>query len=270
MNIAFIGYGNMARALIQGFEKNKALTISAASPSLKTGQVGSLRCYADNKAAIGRHTDTLFLTVKPAKMAEVLSEIGPFIPPEAVVISVAAGVNLAFIQSFCSRGQAIIRCMPNLPHAVGLGATPLAANQALTAAQKQRVEALFQSAGIYTWVDEAALNAFTAVSGSGPAYVFLFIEAMVDAATKLGLKEAEATDFVSQTVHGAAVLLQESGLSARALREKVTSPAGTTAAALGVLQAQGFAMLIDSAVKAAFNRANELGSIDTASKKPKN
>lgn len=263
MNIAFIGYGNMARALIQGFEKNKTLTLRAASPSLKPGQIGSLSCYCDNKAAIAG-ADILFLTVKPAKMADVLSEIGPLIPPKAVVISVAAGVSLSFIQSFCVKEQAIIRCMPNLPHAVRLGATPLAANQALTAAQKQQVEALFQSAGIYTWVNEAQLNAFTAVSGSGPAYVFLLIEALVAAATKLGIEEAQATDFVSQTVQGAAVLLQESGLSAKALREKVTSPAGTTAAALDVLQAKGFSMVIDSAVNAAFNRANELGSIDTA------
>lgn len=269
MKITFIGYGNMARALIQGFEKNPTLHIHTASPSLTTGQQGAVFTHSDNKAAIAQ-ADFVFLTVKPAKMAEVLHEIGQALPPQAVLLSVAAGVSLEFIQSFCRPQQAIIRCMPNLAHAVGQGATPLVANEALTPTQRQQVATLFEQAGMYAWVREDQLNAFTAVSGSGPAYVFLFIEALVNGAIQLGLDAEMARDFVRQTLRGAVTLWETSGLSAQALREKVTSPAGTTAAAIAVLQAQGFESLVESAMKAAFERAKELGSIDTASKKQKN
>jgi pyrroline-5-carboxylate reductase len=151
--------------------------------------------------------------------------------------------------------------MPNIPIAVDQGATPLIANAYVTSKQKRLVTQLFQASGLITWIaNENDIDSFTALSGSGPAYVFLFMEAMIKAAQKLGLSKEIARAFTLQTVIGAANLAKNSTIDVSVLRKKVTSPSGTTAAALDILQQQGFDELIFQAMKAACERSQQLGS----------
>lgn len=260
MNIAFIGYGNMAQAIMAGLGTPEKHQLFAASPSLQPGFRNHICFHRDNLAVIDG-ADVIILAVKPAKVADVLTEIGHKIPQKTVLLSIAAGLSLNTLQSFCKTSQAIVRCMPNTPLAVGKGAIPMIANQHLNKIQKKRVERIFKHAGMMTWLnDESLMDAFTALSGSGPAYVFLFIEAITAGAVNLGLTPALAEAFALQTASGAIRLLEETGLSPSELRAKVTSPAGTTAAALAVLQQEGFEELLSKAMLAAASRAKELGA----------
>ncbi|KTD61518.1 pyrroline-5-carboxylate reductase [Legionella spiritensis] len=262
MNISFIGYGNMARAIIDGLQTNHTHNLSVASPSLQPGRDEHFTTDCDNLAVI-KDADVIVLAVKPAKMGDVLTQIGHDIPEQAVLVSVAAGIDLAWIASFCNEKQAIVRAMPNIALSAGKGATPLVANEHLDILQKKRAETIFNGAGIIRWLDdESLLNAYTAVSGSGPAYVFLFVEAMTRAAEKLGLDKEAALSFTTQTIHGALALMEQTGLSAFELRQQVTSPAGTTAAAIAVLQQREFDTILLKAMHAACERAKQLGSID--------
>lgn len=259
MTICFIGYGNMAKAIAQGLIKKKQYTLAAAAPSLTKGiNKEKIHTYFDNKEAI-KDADVLILAVKPDKMPAVLEEIASELPPNCLIISVVTGLSLSWFAPFLSADQAIIRSMPNTPSAIGLGATPMIANDATTAEQKKQAEAIFSSIGITTWLNqEAEIDSFTALSGSGPAYVFLFLEAMIDAGKKMGLEESITKTFSLQTLKGALQLAEESPLTLAQLRAKVTSPNGTTAAALKVLEGQ-LETLMNNAMQAAKHRAQELG-----------
>lgn len=258
--ICFIGYGNMAKAIAQGLYKNPIWELFATSPSLPIGITSEGITTHPNNCAYISDADIIFIAVKPMYVETVLNELKTQLPSSCIVVSVATGINLAKLASNCLPNQPIIRCMPNTPAAVGKAATPLIANGAVTNGQKQDVELIFSSLGITTWLnDEEKMDAFTAVSGSGPAYVFYFIEAMISAAEKIGLDSTVATSFTLQTVAGSLALLEKTGLSANELRKKVTSPAGTTAAAIGILEQQGFEQLIQQAIQAAHTRAQQLG-----------
>ncbi|MDP1601908.1 MAG: pyrroline-5-carboxylate reductase [Legionella sp.] len=261
MKISFIGFGNMAKAIAKGLCQNKALKISAASPSLPAAvNSEGITTHFENLAIV-KEANVLILAVKPANVTTVLAEIKPAIPKSCIVLSIAAGISLAKLADFCPPKQPIVRCMPNTPMAVGSGATALIANSFVTNTQKRTVEALFQYSGITAWVSkEAEMNAITALSGSGPAYVFLFIEAMINAAQHLGLDEELARDFALQTIAGAVSLMEKSNEKPEILRKKVTSPAGTTAAAIAILQQQKFEELIFSAMQAAYLRAEQLST----------
>lgn len=260
MKLCFIGFGNMAKAIAHSLYQQDKYQISASSPSLEEGlSPEGLRTYADNTSAVAQ-ADLVILAVKPAKVAEVLESIKTALPQQSLLISVAAGVSLSLLEQHCPTGQAIIRSMPNIPIAIAKGATPLIANARVSQAQRAWAEELFQYSGIISWVsDEQEIDAFTALSGSGPAYVFYFLEAMIDAAVKLGLNAEIAKRFALQTLSGAVELASDSPLAIAELRKKVTSPAGTTAAAITILEQQGFAQLVFEAMNAAHERARKLG-----------
>ncbi|TAL58593.1 MAG: pyrroline-5-carboxylate reductase [Legionella sp.] len=260
MKISFIGYGNMAKAMAQGLVNQKNYTLTAAAPSLPEGvnQLG-ICTFSDNKKAI-KDADVIILAVKPAQMETVLKEIIPHLPNNVLLITIAAGLSLSWFANYLPAQQALIRSMPNTPAAVGLAATPLCANSLCTAEQKQAAEHIFSSFGICTWINkEEHLDSFTALSGSGPAYVFLFLEAMTQAGVAMGLDEKVAESFALQTIKGSCALAEKSPLKVKELRKKVTSPGGTTAAALQVLEGKLEALMLQS-LQAAKQRAKELGS----------
>lgn len=261
MNISFIGFGNMAKAIARGLAKQGVHTLYASSPSLSLGiNKDKIHTHHDNKAFL-KAADVLILAVKPAQMSTVLEEIALLIPPHCLLISVAAGLNLDWFMQRCKVNQAIIRTMPNTAAAIGMSATPLIANKHTNAEQKKWAETIFSSIGLTAWADvEEELDTFTALSGSGPAYVFLFMESMINAAVALGLKEPIARAFTLQTIFGAINLAQSSELSLSELRTRVTSPGGTTAAALQVLHNQLDSLLL-AAMEAAKNRSHELGIV---------
>lgn len=259
MNICFIGYGNMAKAIASSLATNQQLHIFAASPSLPEGiSPEGIHTHYNNTAMIPK-ADVIIIAVKPTQVAHVIKEIRAFIPSSSVLVSIAAGVNLSQLNHLCPNNQAIIRCMPNTPIAVNQGASAFIANAHTSANQIELINSLFQCAGITVWVsDEQQINAITALSGSGPAYVFLFLESLIKAAEILGINHDTATSFATQTLRGALSLLEKSGESPQDLRKKVTSPAGTTAAAIAILQAQKFEHLVYLAMQAAYDRAKEL------------
>jgi pyrroline-5-carboxylate reductase len=259
-NISFIGYGNIAKAFVKGLSSYSHYHLRAASPSLSVGvDAYGVTTSPDNLAMLDG-VDLLILAVKPVKIAEVLTEIKSRIPPTALVISIVAGVSLSYLEQACLNDQAIVRAMPNIAMAVGQGATPLFANAFVTEKQKTMATALFQSFGESAWVEnEDEIDLLTALSGSGPAYLFLFLDAMATACEKLGLSKEIAKKFTLQTMMGAAVLAKESGLELSKLREKVTSKGGTTAAAIEVFETHDLKTTVLHAIKAAYQRAKDLG-----------
>ncbi|KTD08563.1 pyrroline-5-carboxylate reductase [Legionella jamestowniensis] len=260
MKISFIGFGNMAQAIAKGLVANKRYHILAAAPSLSNGMDEEGIITSSSNLEIIRNAEVIILAVKPDKAEIVLQEIGPSLPVHSLLISIAAGVKLHSLEKHCRKGQAIIRCMPNLAISIGKGATPLIANSNSNSQHKQWATELFENLALIHWTtNENDLNAFTALSGSGPAYVFLLMEAMIEAAKKLGLDEEVARAFTLQTVNGALGLAENNNNISR-LRQQVTSPGGTTAAALEILQTHNFQKLIHEAMDAAAKRAEMLSS----------
>lgn len=260
LKICFIGYGNIAKAIAKSLSNNAHYQLHAASPSLQV----SIDTYGitthHNNLAILNQADIIILAVKPDKMQDVLLQINPVIPKNCLVISVAAGLSLSWLEQHLPQEQAIIRSMPNIATTVKQGATPLIANQWVNNKQKDEATRLFECSGLIAWLEnENEMDIFTALSGSGPAYVFLFLEAMASAAIKLGLSKEMAKAFSLQTLIGAATLAGESQSEFSELRKKVTSPGGTTAAAIQVLQDQHMSQIIAKAIEAAYYRARELG-----------
>lgn len=257
MKISIIGFGNMAKAMAKNLLNNKSIQLRVAAPSLSIGiNADGIETYSDN-LAITPDADVIILAVKPALMRHVLEEIHPTLPTNCLIISVASGLKLDWF----ALNRPIVRAMPNIAAAMGQSATPLIANEWVTDAQKKLAEQLFSAMGMTTWVtEENQMDAFTALSGSGPAYVFLFIEAMANSAISLGLSKEIATSFALQTLQGALSLAKPGEHSVAELRAAVTSPAGTTAAAISVFTDRGFSELIHDAMQAAFERAKQLGS----------
>lgn len=249
----------MAQAIAKGLLHNKSNQLQASAPSLAVGinDLG-IKTNSDNLAVIA-DADVIILAVKPTYMATVLTEISANIPHHCLVISIAAGLSLPWFAKRIAN-TALVRAMPNMAAALGKSATPLIANHLVTEEQKQWTEQIFSSIGLYSWTKhEFDMDAFTALSGSGPAYIFMFMEAMIKAAVSLGIAENIAHTFALQTFKGSLSLITESKLSLHELRKSVTSPAGTTAAAIEVLTQHGFDELIFAAMKAASDRAAELG-----------
>lgn len=258
MKVSFIGYGNLAQAIARRLANHKEYTLAASSPSLSvTINSQNVHTHFDNKEII-KQAEIIILAVKPKLMSSILKEINPFLPPDSLLISVAAGLTLDWFKKHCNPKQAVIRTIPNTPAAIGQAATPMIANEFTSALQKQWAEQLFSHVGITTWAQkEDDMDSFTALSASGPAYVFLFIDALVQASQELGLDESIAKSFAIQMVSGAVALVKQSDLSLVELREKVATPGGTTAAALNVLHDK-MENLILSALTAAKHRSQEL------------
>jgi pyrroline-5-carboxylate reductase len=262
--IVFVGGGNMASALIGGLIARGAApsTLAAIDPSAEQRAALSARFGIATHAVAGGaalDAEVVILAVKPQQMQAAAAAAAPWIAGR-LVMSVAAGVRAADLSRWLGGHTRIVRTMPNTPALVGLGATGLAALPDSLPQDRAAAEAIMGAVGQTVWVDdEARLDAVTALSGSGPAYVFRFIEAMIDGATALGLSPEQARRLTLQTVSGAAQLAAQSDEPPAVLRERVTSKGGTTAAALDVFDAGDLAGLVARAMAAANRRSEELG-----------
>lgn len=267
--LAFIGGGNMTTALVLGLQREPTPpSVVIAEPSdLRREQLAALfpnaRVVADNREAV-RHADVVILAVKPQVLPDVARDLRSALAHQPLIISIAAGITTSRLAEWLGENQPIVRAMPNTPALVGSAATGLFATPRVDASGRDLAERVLRSVGLVTWLeDESLLDAVTALSGSGPAYVFLLMEAMEAAGEQLGLKPADARLLCLQTVFGAAKLALESEDSPARLREKVTSPGGTTQAAIEVLERANFRELMEHAMQAAANRARKLGRDET-------
>jgi pyrroline-5-carboxylate reductase len=261
--IAFIGGGNMARSLIGGLRARGmgAERIAVAEPVAELrdalGSQFGVRTTQDNvEAADG--ADLLVLAVKPQAMQAVCNGLAP-LSSRALFVSIAAGITCRQIANWLGGEPAVVRCMPNTPALLGAGATGLFSNPQVTAAQRAAAAAVLAAVGVTVQIDdEGLMDVVTAVSGSGPAYVFLLAEAMQQAALANGLPSDAARTLVQQTLLGAARMLSEGDEPADVLRRRVTSPNGTTQAAIEAFERGGFHQLVRAAIDAATRRGVEL------------
>ena len=258
--IAFIGGGNMAYALIKGLVNSQpdcVITVADPFPAARERYTDlNVTPTSDNEAAIAG-AEAVVLAVKPQIAKQVMQTLG--LQANQLLISIAAGINVASLQTWTSARQPVVRCMPNTPALVQQGATALFANATCTPAHKALATAILNAVGRCAWVEEEPLlDAVTAVSGSGPAYFFLLMESMIAAGVELGLTEQQATELTLQTAYGAAAMARQSDDRPATLRQNVTSPGGTTAAALDVMQQAQVPSTIHKALSAARQRAAEL------------
>jgi pyrroline-5-carboxylate reductase len=264
--IAFLGSGNMAEALVKGLLRAHVAEPGEIICSDRREERGpeltqryGVRFTRSNRDAVER-SDIVILSVKPQVMNKLLDEIAPALDQRKLVISIAAGVPIAAIERRVGHGVRIVRTMPNTPALVGAGATALSGGEHATEDDLRQARALFDAIGKTVEVDETLLDAVTGLSGSGPAYIFLVIEALSDAGVKVGLPRATAQELAAQTVLGSAKLLIETGEHPGRLKDQVTSPGGTAIAGLHTLEAGGLRTTLMNAVEAATNRSRELGA----------
>ncbi|MBC7263416.1 MAG: pyrroline-5-carboxylate reductase [Chloroflexi bacterium] len=265
VQIAFVGSGVMAEAMIRGLLTQNVVApeqIVAAGPRLERGaelqQKYKVRVTTDNREAV-RGAEVVVLSVKPQVLSGVLSDLRGDIPSPALVLSIVAGARLALIQRELDHPY-VVRSMPNTPAQIGQGITVWTASPAVSPEQRERARAILKALGEEIFVeDEDYLDMATALSGTGPAYVFLFIEALVDAGVHLGFPRYMAERLVLQTVKGSVEYAQRDRHHLAHLRNQVTSPGGTSAEALYYLEKAGFRTAISRAVWAAYQRCVQLG-----------
>jgi pyrroline-5-carboxylate reductase len=261
--IAFLGGGNMAEAIIKGLQREDSgaslmvaeISVERRTYLAKTYPGIRVVEHGDQAAAWG---DVVILAIKPQQAASVLATIQEAVGPDKLIVSIMAGVRCATIEEALTSGTRVVRVMPNTPALVGAGASAICAGQNAAREDLDCVEGIFARVGIVARVDEKQMDAVTGLSGSGPAYVFTFIEALSDAGVKNGLARDVSTKLALQTVLGAARMLAETGEHPAKLREQVTSPGGTTIAGLHVLENGCFRGTIMDAVDAATSRSKEL------------
>jgi pyrroline-5-carboxylate reductase len=261
--LVLVGAGKMGSALLEGWlrrglaGRNVAVIEPAPPPDLSVLKVPGLRLNPDWRTL--REPAAVVLAVKPQVAAEALAPLRPVVGAATLVVSIMAGRTLQFLATALPRAGALVRAMPNTPASIGRGIT-VAVPLRTSSAQRQLAERLLAATGAVEWTDdETLMDAVTAVSGSGPAYVFLLAEALAQAGVAAGLPKSLAEKLARETVAGSGELLHRSVLDAAALRANVTSPGGTTAAALDVLMAEnGLKTLMQRAVAAATARSREL------------
>jgi pyrroline-5-carboxylate reductase len=261
--IAFIGAGNMAASLIGGLlaQGIPASHIRASDPGAeqraKIASEHGIALFADNTEAI-LDADVIVLATKPQVLKDVCLALAPSLQDGQLLVSIAAGISCASLGNWLG-ARPIVRCMPNTPALLRQGVSGLYANAEVNPAQRELAEQLLAAVGMALWLEnEQQIDAVTAVSGSGPAYFFLLIEAMTAAGEQLGLPKAIAAQLTLQTALGAAHMAVASDVDAAELRRRVTSPNGTTEAAIKTFQAGGFAELVEQALSAAAKRSAEL------------
>ena len=265
--LLLVGAGNMGHALLAGWlqgglEPGRIMVQDPApQPHIRQElEARGIKLHAE-VAAVSEPPAVLLLAVKPQVMDEVLAQLAKLVGSETVVVSIAAGRQIAGLAAHLPEGTAVVRAMPNTPASVGRGITVAVGNAHVTAGQRDACDRLLRAVGEVAWVDdEGLIDAVTAVSGSGPAYVFYLAECLAEAGVAAGLAPALARQLARATVAGAGELLHRSLLDAATLRRNVTSPGGTTAAALEVLTAEneGLPELVRNAVAAAARRSREL------------
>ena len=267
MMISFIGGGNMASALIAGLagKLTAGVNIHVVDPNADALAHLSAQYGVSTAATIGEAlalSDVIVLAVKPQNMREVAAALLPHLAAlQPLILSIAAGIRAADLSRWLCGYGAIVRTMPNTPALIGMGITGMVAMDGVSAAQKAAANDIMQAVGQTVWLDdEAQIDPVTAVSGSGPAYVFYFIEAMQQAAVELGLSQEQGRQLALATFTGAAQLAAQSSDPVPVLREKVTSKGGTTYAALASMESSGVKQKIIDAVKAAAARGREMGA----------
>jgi len=272
MNIGFIGTGNMGAALIQGYlsvagdqaSKMFAYDMDTQRLSAFASKTGIRACQ--NAQEVAANSQILILSVKPGNMEDAIKEIAPgLIWDHTVIVSIAAGISIDWIEATCHRysgGRSttckVTRVMPNTPALVGKGMSAVAKNNAVSEEEFQSVLALFQSVGLVEEVPESLMDCVTGVSGSSPAYVYLFIEALADAAVALGMARKQAYTFAAQAVLGSADMVLSTGQHPGELKDMVCSPGGTTIEAVKALEKNGFRNAVQEAVFAAAEKSKRM------------
>lgn len=265
MKIGLIGLGNMATAMVggmlgKGLAKAEDIIGSSRTETTrnKIREKYSITVTPDNRQ-VAREADILFLAVKPVILSGVIAEIREEVRPECLIVSIAAGRNLGWLKEAFGRPELkIIRCMPNTPALVFEGCTGICAGDEVPAQELDRVVELMKSFGKASVVPERLMDAVVGVSGSSPAYVFLFIEAMADGAVAAGMPRKQAYEFAAQSVLGSAKMVLETGLHPGELKDMVCSPGGTTIQAVKVLEEKGMRAAVMDAMEACIEKSRNM------------
>ncbi|WP_085520581.1 pyrroline-5-carboxylate reductase [Tuberibacillus sp. Marseille-P3662] len=265
--VAFIGAGSMAESIITGVLAKGFLSTEHIWVTNRDNQdrlermknVYHIQVTQDKQTAVN-DADIIILSMKPKDISEAIQSIKPFVNKEQMVVSVLAGVSTDYISDILASGSPVIRAMPNTSAAIGFSATAIAGGRSVSDHHIDLVKTLFQTIGTTTVVDEDDLHTVTGLSGSGPAYIYYFVEAMEEAAAEAGLKQDVAKELIVQTLVGAAEMLKTSEDTPSVLREKITSPGGTTQAGLETLEKYKYQEALMACIKQAAARSIELGS----------
>lgn len=264
MKIGFIGLGNMARAMIGGMLQKEMVQPADIIGSAKTQATMEAMqkefgiCVKSDNRDVAREAEVLILAVKPQFFQEVIEEIKEVTTPDTLIISIAAGKTLSWIEQTFAKPIKLVRCMPNTPALVGEGCTGVCVNERVTEEESTYSLQLMESFGKASLVPERLMDAVGAVSGSSPAYVFMFIEAMADAAVAAGMPRNQAYTFAAQAVYGSARLVLESGKHPGELKDMVCSPGGTTIEGVKVLEEKGMRGAIMDALSACVEKSKKL------------
>ena len=262
IEVGIIGAGIMGEALLVAISKrgiaSSSIVIADKRSERLTELQGKYGCSLGNATDVALKARNILLVVKPQDMDSLLDGIGKSISTSQRVISFAAGKKTSHIEGFIQAGVPVLRVMPNTPMSVGVGASAISAGKYASDQDVKAVEELLKNSGKTIVVHESLQDAVTATSGSGPAYFFRFVEAMINGARDLGLSESHAKTLVIQTISGAAAMLNQEGTSPSQLRENVTSPNGTTFAALQLFESMDIEGIIKKAMHAARDRSQEL------------
>ena len=261
--IGFIGVGNMGAAILRGvcqqlFPPEQIAITDVYRPKIdQLCQELGVQSTSDIRSLV-QESRTVLCAVKPNNIPDILPEISMVIQPDQLLVSIAAGISTRILESYLAEKIPVVRVMPNLPASVGQGVAALSVGQAATHCHLETAEAIFSAVGTSIVVDEKQMDAVTGLSGSGPAFVFLFVEALTDAGVHVGLARPDAHQLAVQTVLGASQMLAQSDIHPAVLKGQVTTPAGTTATGLFELEQGRFRSLIVSAITAATQRSAEL------------
>lgn len=262
--LGFIGCGNMAQAMLKGilakelYSRDEIIVSRRSADALqKIEDELGVHTTTDNKK-VAAQADVLILAVKPYQFAEVIPEIVPEVKKDTLIISIAAGQSIANIEDIFGKNIKLVRTMPNTPALVLAGATGMCCNNHVTAEEKQKAVELFESFGVVAMVTEDMIDTVIGVSGSAPAYIFMVIEAMADAAVADGMPRAQAYELAAQTVYGSAKMVLETGKHPGELKDMVCSPGGTTIEAVRVLEEKGLRSALIEGQMACVRKAREL------------
>jgi pyrroline-5-carboxylate reductase len=269
LRLCFYGAGSMAEAIVRGLldrglTSPERISIMNRKNAVRLHDLSArygVQAAADDerKAAMLREADIVFLMMKPKDAAAALKQLRGVLKPNQLIVSVIAGLSIRTIEALLGEPMNIVRTMPNTSSTIGLGATGISFSSTVSNGQRLLAETMFQSIGLTAVVEEPLLDAVTGVSGSGPAYVYYLMEAMIEAGLSLGLTEEAARELTVQTVLGAAHMIKATNENPAELRRKVTSPNGTTQAAIETLDAHSFSQAVVRAIGRAAERAGEMG-----------
>lgn len=261
--IGFIGCGNMGKAMVEGIMKAKLvdgdhMIVSNQHPE-RLHELGALYdFYISENESVAMNADILVLAIKPYMYQSVIDEIQDIVKDDVVIVDIAAGISLADIDAMFHRPMKAVKVMPNTPAMVGEAMSAIAFGELMDEEDQADIISIFSSFGSACEVKETMMDAVTAVSGSSPAYVFVFIEAMADAAVLQGMPRKDAYTFAAQSVLGAAKMVLETGLHPGALKDMVCSPGGTTIEAVEMLEACGFRNAVMAAMRACAEKSKEM------------